>query len=285
LEIAYEDTGPPDGQPVVLMHGFPYDVRAYDEVVPLLTSAGCRTVVPYLRGYGPTRFLDPVAPRSGEQAALGNDLLELITALDLQKPIIAGYDWGGRAACIVAALFPSRVLGLVTIGGYNLFGGEDPLMPSEVEWEHARWYQYYFLSERGRAGLTLRRREVCRYIWSIWSPTWSFDDHTFERSAQSFDNPDFAEIVIHSYRHRHGLVPGDPTLSDMRRKLLSQPEISVPTVVLYGTEGDLRRKRKLALDRFVGPCRYRDIVGVGHNLPQEAPAATAEAIHAILKGL
>ena len=200
LEIAYEDHGPPTGFPVLLMHGFPYDPRAYDEVVPPLAAAGCRTIVPYIRGYGPTRFLSVQTPRSGQQAAFGRDLLELMDALQLPRAVLAGYDWGGRAACVVAALWPARVRGLVSATGYNIQDIAASPMPAAPEQEHRLWYQYYFHSERGRAGLQANRRELCKLLWRLWSPNWTFDDATYERTAASFDNPDFVELVIHSYR-------------------------------------------------------------------------------------
>src|SRR5262245_35179319 len=210
LEIAYEDSGPEAGTPVILAHGFPYDPRAFDEVVPRLVAAGFRTIVPYLRGYGPTRFLSADTPRSGQQGALGQDLLDLLDALALPSAMLAGYDWGGRAACIVAALWPARVRGLVTCGGYNIQDVAGAAAPQPPEQEHRLWYQYYFHTERGRAGLAANRRALARLLWRLWSPNWEFDDATFERSAASFDNPDFVEVVIHSYRVRFGYAPGDP---------------------------------------------------------------------------
>src|SRR5215813_9159051 len=210
LEVAYEESGSPDGVPVLLMHGWPYDPRTYDDVVPVLVAAGCRTIVPYLRGFGPTRFLRADTPRSGQQAALGKDLLDLMDALDIRSAALVGYDWGGRAACIVAALWPERVRGLVTANGYNLQNIPDSVKPRPPEQEHRAWYQYYFHTERGRAGLAANRGELTKLLWRLWSPNWKFDDATFERTAASFDNPDFVEVVIHSYRHRYGYAPGDP---------------------------------------------------------------------------
>src|SRR5215471_10951348 len=210
LEIAYEDSGPEAGFPVLLMHGFPYDPRCYDEVVPPLVAAGYRAIVPYLRGYGATRFLSASTPRSGQQAALGQDLIELMDALDLPRAALIGFDWGGRGACIVAALWPERVRCLVSANGYNIQDIAGSVRPAPPEQEHRLWYQYYFHTERGRAGLTANRRELCKLLWQLWSPNWKFDDATFERSAQSFDNPDFVDVVIHSYRHRYGYVAGDP---------------------------------------------------------------------------
>ena len=214
LEIAYHESGAADGTPVLLMHGFPYDARAYDEVAPRLAAAGCRAIVPYLRGYGETRFLSPDTPRSGQQAALGNDLLELLDALGIRSAALAGYDWGGRAACVAAALWPERVRCLVTANGYNIQNIAQSVKPRSPEEEHRAWYQYYFHTERGRAGLTANRREFAKLLWRLWSPNWKFDDATFDRTAPSFDNPDFVEVVIHSYRHRYGYALGDPRWSD-----------------------------------------------------------------------
>jgi pimeloyl-ACP methyl ester carboxylesterase len=204
LEIACEVAGPVDGVPAILLHGWPYDPRTYDAMVPPLVAAGCRTIVPYLRGFGPTRFLSEGTPRSGQQAALGQDLIELMNALSIERAILVGYDWGGRAACIVAALWPERVRGLVTGGGYNMQDIARSGVPASPDQELRFWYQYYFNTERGRAGLAANRREFCRLIWQLWSPNWSFDDATFARTASSFDNPDFVEVTIHSYRQRRG---------------------------------------------------------------------------------
>lgn len=208
LSVAYEDSGRADGKPVVLLHGFPYDVHAYDEVTPLLVSAGCRVITPYLRGYGPTRFLSGDTPRSGQQAVLAHDLLALMDALALERAVLAGYDWGGRAACIVAALWPERVRGLVSVNGYNIQDIAGSSKPAAPENEFRYWYQYYFHGERGRAGLEQNRRALCKLLWKLWSPNWEFDDATYECTAASFDNPDFVPVVIHSYRHRYALVPG-----------------------------------------------------------------------------
>ena len=211
LEIAYLETGAADGPPVVLLHGFPYDVHAMTEAGQILAASGHRVLIPWLRGYGPTRFLDDATLRSGEQAALGADLLALLEALDLPPAVLAGYDWGGRAACIVAALWPERVRGLVSGGsGYNIQNIAAASAPAAPEAEHRWWYQYYFHGERGRAGLTRNRRDLCRLLWKLWSPDWDFDDATFARTAAAFDNPDFVEVVLHSYRHRYALVAGDP---------------------------------------------------------------------------
>ena len=284
LEIAYEERG--NGTPVILLHGFPYDVRAYDDVAASLAATGCRAIVPYLRGYGPTRFLDDSTMRSGEQAALGNDLRELMNALDLPRAVLAGYDWGGRAACIVAALWPERVAGLVTMNSaYNIFDTAAFATPAAPETEHRYWYQYYFHTERGLAGLSANREALCRFIWRLWSPTWPFDEATFARTAESFNNPDFVEVVIHSYRHRFGYVPGDPSLLAMESALALRPAIPVPTILLHGeADGvDPVEGSTNAASHYTGPFRRDVVPAAGHNLPQEAPAAVAAAVLELLR--
>jgi pimeloyl-ACP methyl ester carboxylesterase len=284
LDIAYEENGLSDGTPVFLMHGFPYDPRAFDGVVPLL--AGCRVLVPYLRGYGPTRFLSPNTMRSGEQAALGNDLRELMDALAIERAVLCGYDWGGRAACIVAALWPERVIGLVTGGGYNMHDVKGSAKPASAEQEHRYWYQYYFCTERGRAGLSENRRAIAKLLWKLWSPNWTFDDATFEASARSFDNPDFVDVVIHSYRVRYGYVPGDPALAAIEEKLVMKPKIAVPTITLQGeAAGTVPPDVSIAhVKFFTGPYQRRTIPRVGHNVPAEAPRETAAAIRELARG-
>jgi len=280
LEIAYEESGPADGSPVILLHGFPDDVRAYDAVAPELAAAGRRVLVPYLRGYGPTRFLDNRTPRSGQQAALGRDLADFVDALGLRPATLAGYDWGGRAACIVAALWPARVAALVTIGGYNIQDIAASAIPAPPDREHRLWYQWYFHTERGRAGLEANRRAFCRLLWQLWSPNWRFDDATFERTAASFDNPDFVAVVIQSYRHRYGLAPGDPSVEEIEQRLAGRPLISVPTIVLHGAcDGVSAPESSQGHARFFsGPYQRRVIPVAGHFLPEEAPAAVVEAV-------
>lgn len=286
LEIAYEEHGPAEGPAVILLHGFPYDVRAFDEVAPPLAAAGNRVLVPYLRGYGPTRFLSADTPRSGEQAALGHDLLQLMDALGIRRAALAGYDWGGRAACIVAALWPERVRCLVSCTGYNIQNIAVSGEPVPAAQEHRFWYQYYFHTERGRAGLTKNRRDVCRLLWNLWSPEWRFDEPTFEKSAVSFDNPDFVAVVIQSYRHRYGYAPGDPALLDIEARLAAQPKIAVPTINLHGGHDGVgpapASDRQAAF--FSGPYERRLLPGIGHNVPQEAPSATADALQDLIKG-
>jgi pimeloyl-ACP methyl ester carboxylesterase len=280
LDVAFEDSGARDGIPVFLMHGWPYDPRCYDEVVPPLVAAGCRAIVPYLRGFGATRFLAADTPRSGQQAALGNDLRELMDALGVARAVLAGYDWGGRAACIVATLWPERVRGLVTGNGYNIQDIAAAAKPAVPAQEHRFWYQYYFHTERGRVALEQNRRPLCRYIWQIWSPNWAFDDATYERSAVSFDNPDFVAVTIQSYRHRFGYAPGDPALEPIEQRLAAQPKINVPTIVLHGeTDGIQPPPASESHGRFFsGPYERRVLAKVGHNPPQEASQAVAEAI-------
>ena len=281
LEIAFEETGRPDGTPVVLLHGFPYDVRAYDEVAPTL-AARCRVLVPYLRGFGPTRFLSAETMRSGQQAALGADLLAFLDALEIERAIVGGYDWGGRAACIVSTLWPERVHGLVTVGGYNVQAIARAMEPHEPEAEHRYWYQFYFHSERGRRGLATHRRAFCRLLWQLWSPTWRFASATFEATASSFDSPDFVEVVIHSYRHRYGLVEGDPALEEIERRLAARPQINVPTVILEGADDGVTPPSAGPPADISRLHDHRVVPGAGHNLPQEAPEVFAAAVLTLL---
>ncbi len=286
LNVAYLETGPLDGAPVILLHGFPYDVHAYDAASKHLAAAGMRCIIPYLRGYGPTRFRSADTPRSGQQAALGVDLLALMDALEIPSAVLAGYDWGGRAACIVAALWPQRAKGLVSCGaGYNIqnipLAGE----PAAPEEECRYWYQYYFHTERGHAGLTLNRRSLCRLIWRLWSPTWGFDDAIFDRSAAAFDNPDFVNVVIHSYRHRFGGIPGDAALDAIESLLAAQPRIAVPSIVLEGEDDGVTPPQSVnsSAPNFTGFYERRIVPGVGHNFPQEAPNAFADAVIALAR--
>lgn len=281
LEVAYLEQGPADGPPVVLLHGFPYDVHSYDDVAAQLSQKGFRCLIPYLRGYGPTRFLSRDTPRSGQQAALGHDLRAFLDALEIPQALLAGYDWGGRAACVVAALWPERARGLVSCGtGYNIQDIANAATPAAPEQERRFWYQYYFHSERGRAGLAANRRALTRLLWELWSPSWSFDEETFNRSASAFDNPDFVDVVIHSYRHRYGLVPGDPALDSLEEKLASQPDISVPTIVLEGADDNVDpwEERDHHAAHFTGRYERRALPHTGHNPPQEAPDTFAQAV-------
>ena len=288
LEVAYLESGDREGTPVVLLHGFPYDVHAYEAVAPALAAEGCRVVVPYLRGYGPTRFRSAATPRSGQQAALAHDLIALMDALAIDRAVLAGYDWGGRGACIVAALWPERAIGLVTGNGYNVHDIPASGEPAPPEDEHRYWYQYYFHGERGRRGLERDRRGLARLLWGLWSPEWRFDEATFARTAEAFDNPDFVDVVIHSYRHRYALAPGDPALETTEQALEAQPPIAVPTVSLDGAADGVVPTHERAHGhtpgeaRFTGPFRHEVLSGVGHNIPQEAPEAFAEAVRSLL---
>jgi pimeloyl-ACP methyl ester carboxylesterase len=270
LHIGYEEQGDVSGWPVVLLHGFPYDIHAFEEVAAILAAKGARVIVPYLRGYGPTRFLFPDTLRSGQQAALGADLLGLLDALKIKQAILGGYDWGGRAACVVAALYPERVRGLVSVNGYNIQNIAKSSLPASPENEYRHWYQYYFHGDRGRAGLTENRFELCRLLWA----------DTYERSASAFDNPDFVDVVIHSYRHRYALVAGDSQFDNMERRLAAMPAITVPSITLDGTTDGVMSQGAAppGAKRFPGRHEHRLIDNVGHNLPQEAPDAFAHAI-------
>jgi pimeloyl-ACP methyl ester carboxylesterase len=286
LEIAYEENGPPNGAPVILLHGFPYDPRAYDGLVPRLVAAGLKTIVPYLRGYGATRFLSSATLRSGQQGAMGRDLLELMDVLAIESATLVGFDWGGRAACVVAALWPERVRALVSCAGYTIQDIAAAVNPASPEQENRIWYQYYFHTERGRAGLQANRHDFCKLLWKLWSPNWKFDDATYDRTAASFDNADFVDVVIHSYRHRFGYVAGDPAYDDVERRLAKLPKIPVPTIVLHGG-GDGVNPPGTAdtQDRFfTGRYERRVIPVVGHDVPQEAPSETAVAVLDLLKG-
>jgi pimeloyl-ACP methyl ester carboxylesterase len=285
LNIAYYEAGPADGPVVMLMHGFPYDIHSFVDVAPQLAEQGCRTIVPYLRGYGPTRFRDAATPRSGEQAAVGADLMALMDALHVQRAVLAGYDWGGRAASVAAALWPDRCIGLVSANGYLIQNIAKAMVPVKPEYEVPLWYQYYFQLERGRAGLTADRRDIAKILWKQWSPNWHFDDATFERTAIAHDNPDYVDVVIHSYRHRFGLAEGDPHYAELQRRLAELPAISVPTITLDGgADGVVPATDGTATSaKFIGRRVHRVIPGVGHNLPQEAPEAFAAAVMELVR--
>jgi pimeloyl-ACP methyl ester carboxylesterase len=270
--------------PNVLLHGFPDDARAWDAVAPPLAAAGYRVLVPYLRGYGPTRFLDAAAPRMAQQAAIAQDLVDFMNALGLNHVGLAGYDWGGRAACITAILAPERVRALVTIGGYNVQNTLAEPRPAAAVEERALWYQWYFNTERGRVGLAQHRRDICRLLWQEWSPTWRFDDATFARTASSFDNPDFVPVVIHSYRHRHGNAPGDPRFDQVERRLAARPPITVPTIVLHGAEDGVspprRSEEHMAL--FPAGTTRHVVADAGHFMPREQPSTVVDALRTLL---
>jgi pimeloyl-ACP methyl ester carboxylesterase len=280
LDIAYEESGPSDGRPAILLHGFPDDIHAYDDVAPPLAAAGWRVIVPYLRGYGPTRFRDPATPRSGQQGALAADLLALMDSLDLKPAMLAGYDWGGRAACIVAALWPERVAGLVSVGGYNIQQIATANQPAPPDAEYRYWYQWYFHTERGRAGLAANRRPLCRLLWQLWSPNYRFDDATYDRTAAAFDNPDFVDVVIQSYRVRYAMAPADPAFDAIEARLAERPPITVPTIVLHGEADGVGPPAQSAghARHFTARYERRVIPVAGHFLPREAPQAVVEAI-------
>ncbi|NUP50559.1 MAG: alpha/beta hydrolase [Catenulispora sp.] len=288
LAVTYERYGDPRGIPVVLLHGFPYDIRAYDEVAAALAATGGFDVyVPFLRGFGATHFASGSDPRSGQQGALGQDLLDFIDVLGLDRPVVAGYDWGGRAACIVAALWPERVRGLVSVGGYNIQDiARAAVEPTKPEWEATYWYQYYFHSERGRRGLEQNREELCELLWRTWSPEWTGASEAFKASAMSLHNPAFVDVVVHSYRHRYGLAEGDPRYQGIEDRLAAAPPIGVPTVVLdSGADGVGGPTFAESGDResFTGWLEVRHLPGIGHNVPQEAPEAFAEAVRAVAR--
>ncbi len=285
LEVAYHEFGPADGAPAILLHGFPYDTHSYDVVSRRLSDKGVRCLMPYLRGYGATRFRSSDTPRSGQQAALGVDLHAFMDAMSIPQAVLGGYDWGGRAACIVAALWPDRVRGLVSCGqGYNIQDIANAGKPAPPDEEARYWYIYYFNTARGKAGLTENRKELCRFIWKLWSPTWSFDAATFDATAASFDNPDFVDIVIHSYRHRFGGIEGDPALQSVEDRLAEQPDIIVPSIVLLGQDDGVDPPVADDFDKphFKGRYDRRIVAGVGHNFPQEAPAEFADAVSSLV---
>ncbi|KRR26494.1 alpha/beta hydrolase [Bradyrhizobium lablabi] len=280
LSVGYAEAGPTNGPVVILLHGWPYDIHAFVDVAPVLAGAGFRVIVPHLRGYGTTRFLSADTPRNGQQGALANDVIALMDALKIEKAVVAGFDWGARTADIVAAIWPERVKALVSVSGY-LIGSQQanakPLPPAaELQW----WYQYYFATERGRLGYEKYRREFSRLIWQLASPKWNFDDATFERSAASFDNPDHVAIVIHNYRWRLGLAPGEAKYDELEKRLAEFPVISVPTVTLEGdANGAPHPDPGVYAKKFSGKYVHRLLTGgIGHNLPQEAPQAFADAV-------
>jgi pimeloyl-ACP methyl ester carboxylesterase len=280
LDVGYLEVGPPDGQAVVLLHGWPYDIHSYAEVAPALGAAGYRVVVPHLRGYGSTRFLSDETVRNGQQAALAVDVIALMDALGIESAIVGGFDWGARSANVVAALWPHRCKAMVSVSGY-LIGNQEankaPLRPSaELSW----WYQFYFATERGRAGYDTYRREFAQLIWHTASPQWDFDEATFDRSAASFDNPDHVDIVIHNYRWRLGVAPGESQYDELEQQLATGPVIAVPTITLEGdANGAPHPEPSAYASKFSGPYVHRTVTGgIGHNLPQEAPAQFVDAV-------
>jgi len=280
LNVGYAEAGPTNGPVVILLHGWPYDIYSFVDVAPMLAGAGYRAIIPYLRGYGTTRFLSSETVRNGQPSALATDLKDFLDALKIEKPILAGYDWGGRTANIFAALWPERCKAMVSVSGYLIgsqAAGKGPLPPpAELQW----WYQFYFATERGRAGYEKYRREFSRLIWQLASPKWQFDDATFDRSAAAFDNPDHVAIVIHNYRWRLGLAEGEPKFDVLEKKLATAPVITVPTITMEGdANGAPHPEPNAYASKFSGPYEHRNIAGgIGHNLPQEAPQAFAQAV-------
>lgn len=280
LDVGYHDLGDRAAPAALLLHGYPYDVHSYVEAGARLAAAGMRVIVPYLRGHGPTRFLDPAAPRSGQQAALGTDVVELMDALGLPAAVLAGYDWGGRAACVAAAAWPERVHGLVSVNGYLIQDIAASMRPLPPRLEAGFWYFFYFLTERGRAGLAADPRGVAEVIWRRNSPEWSFTDAELDLVARSFANPDYADVVIHSYRHRLGAAEGAPRYAELERALAGQPAIPVPAITLDGgADGNFpATDGTAAATHFTGPREHRIVPGAGHNLPRERPEAFARAV-------
>ena len=280
LSIGYAEAGPADGPPVILLHGWPYDIHSFVDVTPLLAAAGYRVIVPYLRGYGTTRFLSADTFRNGQPAALATDAIAMMDALNIQQAVFGAFDWGGRTADIVAAIWPERVKALVSVSGYLVSGREGNRMPLQPKDELTWWYQFYFATERGRAGYEANRHAFNRLIWQLASPRWDFDDATYDRSAASFDNPDHVAIVIHNYRWRLSLADGDPRYDDLEAQLAKGPPISVPSITIEGdANGAPHVDPSVYAGKFVGKYEHRTFTGgIGHNPPQEAPDAFARAI-------
>jgi pimeloyl-ACP methyl ester carboxylesterase len=280
LDVGYAEASPSDGPAVILLHGWPYDIHSYVDVAPLLAAAGYRVIVPHLRGYGSTRFLSPETFRNGQQSVTAVDIVALMDALEIEQAILAGYDWGARTAGVIAALWPERCTALVSVSGYLIGSREANTMPLAPKVELQWWYQYYFVTERGRAGYDEHRHDFAKLIWQIASPGWDFDDATFDRSAASLDNPDHVAIVIHNYRWRLGLAEGEPQYDDLEKRLAAGPVITVPTITLEGdANGAPHPDASAYAKKFSGPYAHRVIEGgIGHNLPQEAPRVFADAV-------
>ncbi len=280
LQIGYLEAGPADGLVAILLHGWPSDVHDYDGVIPPLAEAGYRVLAPWLRGFGPTRFLNGATPRSGQQAALGADVRDFMDALSIPRATLVGYDWGGRAACVVAALWPARVAALVAITGYGIQDIAGASRPAAAEQEFRHWYQWYFHTDRGRAGLAANRAEIARLLWRLWSPNWAFSDATFQATAASFDNPDFVDVTIQSYRHRYGNAPGDPAYDELESRLAGNPVIAAPTVVLHGEDDGVGSPASSQpRDRFfISGCERLLIPRAGHFLARENPVDVVNAV-------
>jgi pimeloyl-ACP methyl ester carboxylesterase len=280
LSVGYAEAGPPDGPAVVLLHGWPYDIHSFAEVTPLLAAHGHRVLVPFVRGYGTTRFLSEDSPRNGQQAAVAADVVDFLDALGIERAVLAGFDWGARSAGVVAALWPDRCSGLVSVSGYLIGSQAANAVPLPPQAEYAWWYQFYFATERGRAGYAAHRRDFARLIWQLASPRWAFDEATFARSAAAFDNPDHVDVVISNYRWRLGLADGESRFDELEERLAGAPSIAVPTITLEGdANGAPHPPPESYAARFTGRYEHRTVPGgTGHNLPQEAPRAFADAI-------
>ncbi|MEU2348507.1 alpha/beta hydrolase [Modestobacter sp. NPDC049651] len=280
LDVGYAEAGPADGPAAVLLHGWPYDVHAFAEATPLLAAEGFRVLVPYVRGYGTTRFLDDAAPRNGQQAAVACDVPAFLDALGIEQAVLAGFDWGARSAAVVAALWPERCRGVVAVSGYLIGSQAANAAPLPPAAEHAWWYQFYFATERGRAGYAAHRREFNRLIWRLASPRWEFDDATFARTAAAFDNPDHVDVVVHNYRWRLGLAAGEPQYDELERRLAEGPPVEVPAITLEGDANGAPHPDPAGYaGRFTGKHEHRTVTGgIGHALPQEAPAEFAAAV-------
>lgn len=285
LDIGYEEHGDAAGFPIILLHGFPYDIRSFDGVVPPLVEAGHRVLAPYLRGYGATRFLDPKAPRMAEQAAIGQDVVDFAEALRIEQCALAGFDWGLRAACITSIVHPDMVKGFVAIGGYSVQNTIDKAEPAPAIRAARMWYQWYFNTEQGRVGLEQNRRDIVRHLWETWAPTWTYTDEAFNRSAPSFDNPDFVDIVIHSYRHRHRNAPGEDRFLDVERELATHPPITVPSIVLRAGDSGLGTPSEDPSEdeaHFTTLVARRIVSGAGHDLPVQRPDTVSDALLELL---
>ena len=285
LNIGYEEHGDASGFPIILLHGFPYDIRSFDGVMAPLVEAGHRVIVPYLRGYGPTSFLDPDAPRMAEQAAIGQDVVDLAGALGINRMALAGFDWGLRAGCITSILHPEMIAGFVAIGGYSVQNTVQKEQPAPAFREARMWYQWYFNTEQGRVGLEENRRDIIRHLWETWAPTWDYTDEAFNLSAPSFDNPDFVDIVLHSYRHRHMNAPGEDRFIEVELDLAKGPPVTVPSIVLRGADSGLGAPSQdpSADERnFTQLVARRIVSGAGHDLPVQRPDAVSAALLELL---
>ena len=279
LNVGYVESGPATGTPVILLHGWPYDIHSYVDVAPLLASAGYRVIVPYLRGYGTTRFLSDETFRNGQQSVVAVDIIALMDALKIKRAIIGGYDWGARTAAIIAALWPERCKALVSVSGYLIGSIKANLEPLPPKAEFAWWYQFYFATERGRLGYQKYTHDFAKLIWQLASPTWDFDDATFDRSAAAFENPDHVDVSIHNYRWRQGLAKGEAQYDDLENKLFAGPVITVPTITMEGDDNGAAHPPPASYaNKFTGKYSHRNLKGIGHNLPQEAPQAFAQAV-------